>query len=152
MSPRLVPTLREFRPSDRAFVQTLSKSAFAEYTPWSGRRTVAMAERGSSVTFIAELAGVPVGFAIVDFASEGVATLDAIASVESERGTGIGRALLEQVEHEVRRHSLSRLRLVTAEANLAALDLFLKHGFHIEQHKTAFYPRRQNAVVLEKRV
>lgn len=145
-------SLREFRASDAAFVLSLAKEAFGEYTPWSGRRTVQMAERSTSVTFVAEFGGTAVGFAVVDFAGADLATLDAIATLPSHRGTGIGRALLERVEAEVRGRGVSRLRLVTADANLAALDLFLKAGFRIEAHRAFFYPRKQDAVVLEKRV
>lgn len=149
---RSLPTLRDYRASDRGFIEALSKIAFVEYTPWAGRRTAQMAERASSATFVAELAGSPAGFAIVDFATPESPTLDAIATLVAQRGVGIGRALLERVEVEVRRRGARRLRLVTAEANVAALDLFLKRGFRIVEHKHAFYPRRQNAVVLEKAV
>jgi ribosomal protein S18 acetylase RimI-like enzyme len=148
----VAPTLRDYRASDRRFVEALSKVAFAEFTPWAGRRTAQMAERPSAATFVAELEGAPVGFAIVDFAAPALATLDAIATLVAQRGAGVGRALLDGVEAEVRRRGVRFLRLVTAEANLAALDLFLKRGFRIIEHKQAFYPRRQNAVVLEKRV
>lgn len=147
-----VPTLRDYHPGDRAFVQALAKAAFGEYTPWSGRRTLQMAERSTALTIIAEYGDVPVGFAIADFASAELSTLDAIATLPSHRGKGVGRALLERIELEVRRRNRRRLRLVTADANLAALDLFLKSGFRIAEHLAYFYPRKQDAVVLEKRV
>jgi ribosomal protein S18 acetylase RimI-like enzyme len=111
-----------------------------------------MAERSTSFTAIAEHDGEPVGFAIVDFAARELATLDAIATLPSHRGHGIGRALLQRMEAEVRRRGVRRLRLVTADANLAALDLFLKAGFRIAEHLAYFYPRKQDAVVLEKRL
>lgn len=148
----MTPTLRELRNADRGFVQALAKAAFGEYTPWSGRRTLQMAERSTSVTAVAEHDGIPVGFAIVDFGAPELATLDAIATLPSYRGQGVGRALLERAEAEVRRRGVRRLRLVTADANLAALDLFLKAGFRIAEHLAYFYPRKQDAVVLEKRL
>jgi ribosomal protein S18 acetylase RimI-like enzyme len=146
------PTVREFRAGDLDFIRALAKLAFSEYTPWSGRHTTRMAQRPTSRTFVAEVEGALAGFAIVDFAAPDVATLDAIATDAPHRATGVGRALLERVELEIGSRGVRRLRLVTAEANVAALDLFFKRGFHIEQHKRAFYPRRQNAVVLEKRI
>jgi ribosomal protein S18 acetylase RimI-like enzyme len=45
---------------------------------------------------------------------------------------------------------MKELRLVTAEANVAALDAFLRAGFVIAERHERFYPRGQNAVSMKR--
>jgi ribosomal protein S18 acetylase RimI-like enzyme len=58
--------------------------------------------------------------------------------------------LLAGAESAARRRRALELRLVTAEANVAALDLFLRSGFEIVERLERYYPRGQNAVVMRK--
>ena len=91
----------------------------------------------------------PLGFAIVAFRSPAV-SLDAIAVSEERRGSGIGKRLLRAAEGEAKRRGAGQMTLVTAEANLGALDLFLKAGFRIEKRLPRYYRRGQDAVRLRK--
>ncbi len=92
-----------------------------------------------------------VGFAVIS-ARGGRATLDAIAVVPRMRGKGVGAALLEAAETEATRAGAPSLVLVTADSNLAALDLFLRAGYRITRRLERFYARGQNAVKMEKRL
>jgi ribosomal protein S18 acetylase RimI-like enzyme len=70
--------------------------------------------------------------------------------VESQRGRGVGRALLDAAERAAADAGARALELVTAEANLAALELFLKSDYRIVRTLPSFYPRGQTAHVLRK--
>jgi ribosomal protein S18 acetylase RimI-like enzyme len=104
-----------------------------------------------AVTVVAELGARPVGFAVVT-ASEERAHLDAIAVSARTRGRGVGRALLEHAEALAHSAGARTMVLVTADSNLAALDLFLRSGFEISARLPRFYARGQNALRLTKRL
>jgi ribosomal protein S18 acetylase RimI-like enzyme len=123
--------------ADDAFVERLSASAFAEYSRYPGHSTLEMARAGR--TWVAQRAGVPVGFATVRGTGDSHAELCAIAVDESARGLGVGAALLREVIRALARGGTSVLTLHTAEANSSALELFSKHGFRTERHLPAYY-------------
>jgi ribosomal-protein-alanine N-acetyltransferase len=129
--------LRPFATADLEFVRELSKDAFAEFAREPVLTTLAMVRRHRS--FVAERDGVAIGFAVVSLASASTAELVAIAVVERERGRGVGRALLTLAENAARRAGARFLSLHTADANLAALELFHKHGFELERRLLRYY-------------
>jgi len=113
-----------------------------------------------TVAIVAVLGGEPVGFAMTTFHRTGGnsararrhASLDAIAVDEAHRGRGIGKTLLGGVEREAKKRRSIEIRLVTAESNVAALDLFLRFGFEIVERLERYYPKGQNAVVMNKKL
>jgi [ribosomal protein S18]-alanine N-acetyltransferase len=141
--------LRRSRPSDDAFIARLSGSAFSEYTLDARERSAG--SRRAATTLVATFGDRPIGFAVLRIKGA-VAHLDAIAVVEQHRGRGVGRALLESTEREAKRGGSHSVELATAEANLAALELFLKCGYRIARTMPGFYPRGQTAHLLEKRL
>ena len=80
------------------------------------------------------------------------AELCAIAVDEYARGTGIGAALLAKVERVLSLAGFSEITMHTAQANLSALELFLKHGFRIERRLPRFYRGVFDACALRKRI
>lgn len=123
--------LRAARSTDAGKIGAIL-SEFAATTDWmpilhSGAEDIAHAgaliERGW--VSIAEVDGDVVGFA----ASDGQ-DLDALYVVRSARRHGVGTALLQHLQgaHEV-------LTLWTFQANSAAQDFYVKHGFE-EQERT----------------
>jgi ribosomal protein S18 acetylase RimI-like enzyme len=137
MSQAGIIRLRAFATTDLEFVRELSKDAFAEFSREPVLTTLAMVRRHRS--FIAERDGVAIGFAVVSLVSAASAELVAIAVVERERGRGVGRALLTLAENAARRAGARFLSLHTAEANLAALELFHKQGFELERRLLRYY-------------
>jgi len=136
------------RPSDQGFVADLGRSAFAEYSREPVAGVLAMARRGR--TLVASEDGKLVGFAIVEMTGHEKAHLAAISVSEGARGRGVARALLEAAEGVARQAGAPSLGLVTADSNLAALELFLRCGFERVGRATRYYPRGQNAVRMEK--
>jgi ribosomal protein S18 acetylase RimI-like enzyme len=108
------------------------------------------------VAIIAVLDDEPAGFAMTTFGLRGQGarrehadcSLDAIAVEPTQRAMGVGKALLAGVLRRARERGATAVRLVTAEANVAALDLFLRSGFEIIERIAHYYPRGQNAVVM----
>lgn len=137
------------RARDRAFVAALATEALGEYDPAAGRRVQAMTHAPDTFTLIALRASRPVGFAVLG-AGSGPAELLAIAVQPSARGNGAGRLLLTRAEARARLVGARVLRLCTAEANVAATELFLKAGFIREQRFVRYYQNGQNAVSMVK--
>lgn len=137
--------------ADAQFIRELAELVFSEYSRAAGAHTLGLSEHGDAVTLVARLAGRAVGFAIVSFEAP-AATLAAIAVEPRSRGLGIARRLLVRAEEEAARRGAGLLSLATAEANLAAIDLFLKAGYRMSGRLFRYYGRGQNAVGMRKRL
>jgi [ribosomal protein S18]-alanine N-acetyltransferase len=142
--------IRPARPKDVETVARISVDAFGEYAPSAGPHAYELCRAAGARTLMARMKKRIVGFAVISARGRS-ASLDAIAVVARERGKGIGSALLQAAEEEARRAGAPALVLVTADSNLAALDLFLRAGYRITARLERFYARGQNAVKMEKR-
>jgi len=147
--PGLQVSLRRYTPEDAAFAAALSERAFAEYGAQPARYTLSVIERSDTCTWLAIEAGVPVGLVVLELRANQAAIL-VIAVTESARGRGIGGLLMQAAERHAQSRGAKLLTLCTADANLAALDLFLRRGFRIVRRRPGFYSRRQDACELEK--
>jgi ribosomal protein S18 acetylase RimI-like enzyme len=157
--------VRRYQTDDAAFVAALAKEAFSEYTPLAVSHTLDMVQRYTTLVALQPprrpvRAGPPepgaaapalsrVGFVAIGGDGE-VALLHAIAVDDRERGRGVGRRLMRAFESVARARGARRLELVTADCNLAALDLFYRSGFRLLRRRERFYARGQNACVLVK--
>jgi ribosomal protein S18 acetylase RimI-like enzyme len=142
-------SVRRFTPADAAFVSQLSERAFGEYGGRPAHYTASVVQRPNTVTWLAVEADAPVGLVVLELDGARAAIL-ALAVTERARGRGIGGRLMQVAERHAREQHAGELTLWTADANLAALDLFLGRGFRIVRRKAGFYSRRQNACQLEK--
>ncbi|MGC4086433.1 MAG: GNAT family N-acetyltransferase [Polyangiaceae bacterium] len=140
--------IRVLESVDEAFLRELSASAFGEYAPDAARSTLWMAEHHP--TWIALRGEQRVGFAILRPAGRERAELLAIAVVETERGRGVGRALIERVEAAARARGAAGITLHTADANVAAIDLFRKRGFRVARHLRRYYQNVFDACEMRK--
>jgi len=148
--PRTPLRIRRWRTSDEAFISDLGARAFAEYDAHSAATTLRLARLGS--TWLALRAAEPLGFAIVHSPNSHRAELCAIAVAEAARGSGVGAALLAEVERALLREGTRSLHLHTAQANLSAMELFLKRGFRIEARLPRFYRGVFDACAMSKRL
>lgn len=151
-SPTSAVTLRAARASDAAFVRQLGGRAFAEYDPRAARTTGYLMDERGARTLIAERAERALGFVILQPEPGAVLSLNAIAVVENERGRGVGRRLMQGAEDYARAEGFRTIALTTAQANLAALDLFLRAGFEIVDRSFTRYFGRQPACHLSKQL
>lgn len=141
--------VRGVRSTDMDFVRELSQQVFLEFSREPGARTLWMAEHYTCL--IAERSAARVGFAVLRLEPQRLAELAAIAVTETERGRGVGHALLRAAELRARQHGAPGIRLHTADANVAALDLFLKAGYQIRRHLPRHYRNMYDACELVKR-
>jgi ribosomal protein S18 acetylase RimI-like enzyme len=136
------------RRADEESVAELGRAAFSEYAREPGAGVLAMARRGRTVVAIE--GDLLVGFAVVELSGPRQAHLAAISVAEDARGRGVAHALLRAAERIARSEGAPSLGLVTADSNLAALELFLQSGFQRVAKLPRYYQRGQNAVRLEK--
>lgn len=149
----LPPGSLQVRPreaTDDPFIAELSGQAFAEYTSRAGMNTLHMAQR--LLTLVACRDGLPIGFACVEVLSSGVAALQAIAVGEEYRGRGMGRRLLAEAERVAAAHGARKLTLHTAQANVAAFELFAKNGYRVERRLRRYYRNVFDACWMTKRL
>ncbi len=132
---------------DDAFIERLSRQAFADFDPLAGPHTLSLTQGDGVVTRVAVRDGERLGFVVLQFGPS-VGWIQAIAVSPSERGQGVGRTLVAEAIRVARRTGVRRLRLTTAQANVEALELFLKCGFAIERRVPRHYARGQDACVL----
>jgi ribosomal protein S18 acetylase RimI-like enzyme len=142
-------SVREWTSDDEAFVAQLADEAFSEYGGRPARYLLRVTRQASARTWIAVDAGVPVGLVVVEVVM-GAAAVLAVAVARRARARGIGGQLMHMAERHAFASGVRRLTLFTADANLAALDLFLRRGFRIIARKRSFYARGQDACQLEK--
>ena len=138
-------------PGDTPFIHQLSKLAFAEYDPNAARATASMMLEAGAQTLVAEGAGRPLGFVILHAQSSSDLAINAIAVSPRERGKRIGQRLMRAAELYAKSHGFTRITLSTAQANVAALDLFLRSGFSITTRGSRYFGN-QPACRLEKRI
>jgi ribosomal protein S18 acetylase RimI-like enzyme len=136
------------RSADDEFIGRLAARAFAEYDGHPALTAQRLVQRGS--TWLAWRAARPLGFAIVHPLDPQRVELCAIAVEEDARGLDVGRALLASVEQKVASVGAREIRLHTAQANLSALELFLKSGFRVERRMPRFYRGMYDACALTK--
>lgn len=147
----VVPTslkIRVLESADAAFVGALGEVAFGEFSRDAARSTLWMAEHHP--TWIALRGDERVGFAILRIPKRGLAELLAIAVAERERGRGVGRALIERAEYAARVRGASGISLHTADANVAAIDLFTKRGFRVVRRLSRYYRDVYDACEMRK--
>jgi len=142
-------SVRSFTEDDAPFVAELSDRSFAEYGARPSRYTLSVIQRPTTRTWLAVEGNLPLGMIVLELAGTKAAVL-AVAVSERHRGRGVGGVLMQAAERYARAHGVQQLTLFTADSNLAALDLFLRRGFHIVRRKPGFYSRRQDACELTK--
>jgi ribosomal protein S18 acetylase RimI-like enzyme len=159
-------SVRKFRSGDANFLLELSRAAFAEFSHDQGRSTLTLAEHWTClIAEVVERAAVnagavatepaleirrAVGFVVLKLSGMQLAEVLAIAVVEHERGRGYGRALLRASEQLARKAGASGLLLHTADANLAAFELFMKSGFRVKRRLPRYYVNVYDACELQK--
>jgi ribosomal protein S18 acetylase RimI-like enzyme len=142
--------LRLLAAEDAPFVRALSRDAFGEFDPHAARTTAHLLARPGARGWIAERGGEPVGFVITEPEPRNALAITAIAVARAARGSGVGGLLMRAAERHAVVRGSSRITLTTAQANLAALDLFLRCGFSITERRLVRYWRGQPACRLEK--
>jgi GNAT superfamily N-acetyltransferase len=97
--------------------QTDGAAALEDYTPPSG------------IFLVARLDGRPVGCGALRLLSPGVGEIKRMWVAPEARGRGVGRTILEALEHAARECQLHTVRLDTHSVLAEALRLYRKSGY-----------------------
>jgi ribosomal-protein-alanine acetyltransferase len=100
----------------------------------------------SAEVLVAEERGQVLGAAMLFFRRGAkAARLYSIAIAHDARGRGLGAALLQAVEHEVRRRGCVAIKLEVRTDNASAMALYEKHGFRRGACVPGFYENGMDA-------
>lgn len=159
-------SIRPYATADDDFIAALAHEAFDEFTPHAVPHTLGMVRRCTTLVVlqaaaargapagsgdaVAAVRRVRVGFVAIANEGQGTVVLNAIAVVRGERGRGIGHRLMLEYERLARKWGAHRLELCTADCNLAAIDLFQRHGLRLVRRRERFYERGQDACIMVK--
>jgi ribosomal protein S18 acetylase RimI-like enzyme len=140
--------------ADIDFVERLSEIAFRKYGSYQ-RVITQWFQSEMTETIIGHMGGRPVGFAMIGMIKDETSAQDiceilAIAVTPTKQHKGIGHLLLRAVEKKASEWPVERIFLHTAKDNIAARDLFTKHGYVSSGMKTNFYPEGQDALLMSK--
>ena len=144
--------VRRYVAADVGFLRALADEAFSEYDGGGGRaasKVVAMVSAAKTYTLVGESSNRPVGFVALG-ANGASAHIAAIAVVRSARGRGIGARLLRAAERLAQELGAAAMGLETGEANLAALDMFIRAGYRIEGRIPRYYRSGYDALTLRR--
>jgi ribosomal protein S18 acetylase RimI-like enzyme len=142
-------SVRRKAAEDEPFIERLSLQAFGDFHKNAGPHTLKLTHHPESVTRLAVRGAQRLGFVVLELMRD-AAWIQAIAVVASERGRGVGARLMAEAVRLARESGAARVRLTTAQANVEALELFLKCGFGIERRVPRYYARGQDACILAR--
>ena len=140
-------SVRRYGTGDDAFIERLSTLAFGDFDGEAAAHTRSLVRKPSAQTRVAVRGSERLGFVVVELGA-GTSWVQAIAVASRERGRGLGALLMAEAERVAREAGARTLSLTTAQANVEALELFMKRGFRIERRLPRFYGRGQDACVL----
>ncbi|WP_413616629.1 GNAT family N-acetyltransferase [Halomonas cupida] len=89
--------------------------------------------------FVAEMKGIPVGYAAVSQGWNRFAVVEDIAVDASHRGSGIARRLMDAAVEWARGAALAGVRLETQSNNIAACRFYDQYGFILGGHDRFLY-------------
>jgi len=155
---RVACAFRAANPGDRAFIERVSRSSFADYARDPAKSIGWMAGERTALVELAVDANAELGFFILrlirlertfgPWSSPAVARLDAVAVAPEARRRGIGRALLQQAEQTAIDEGAVVMSLATANHNHAARRLFTEMGYQELAPLGVYYRGGQHAIAM----
>ncbi|MDI6727466.1 MAG: ribosomal protein S18-alanine N-acetyltransferase [Thermodesulfovibrionales bacterium] len=138
--------IREMYPDDIPEIVSIEKLSFS--TPWSETSFRSEIYSRYSVTRVAELNGVIVGYICVKHVADECHLLD-LAVHPDYRRRGIARALLDNVIQELRIEGCRFFYLEVRSSNYAARKLYEKFGFNMVGIRKGYYVNpAEDAVIM----
>jgi ribosomal-protein-alanine N-acetyltransferase len=134
------PAAYRIRPMDRRdlpAVLAIEEQSFA--TPWTSRTFVNLMRRPNAALFAAvDVRNAVVGYAVIWFAG-GEGELGDLAVRHSDRGRGIGSALVDTVLVEARERGAHEIFLEVRASNTGARTLYERSGFQDVGNRPGYY-------------
>jgi ribosomal-protein-alanine N-acetyltransferase len=138
--------IREMYPDDIPEIVSIERLSFS--TPWSETSFRSEIYSRYSVTRVAELNGVIVGYICVKHVADECHLLDLAVHLDYRR-RGIARALLDNVIQELRMDGCRFFYLEVRSSNYAARKLYEKFGFNMVGVRKGYYVNpAEDAVIM----
>jgi len=116
--------------------------------PWSEPLLFGEVDSPNSAFWVAEVAGVPVGFVIVHMVADEAEILEIVVA-EQMRGSGIGRRLMDQACETARERGCVVVFLEVRPSNAAARALYERSGFERTGLRKRYYrDNGEDAIVM----
>jgi [ribosomal protein S18]-alanine N-acetyltransferase len=142
--------LREFRQTDFETLYRIDHACFPPGVSYSRGELAAFIRHPSAATWIAEENNEIIGFLIADREEKGAAHIVTIDVVEGRRRSGVGKALMDEVEAWAKRGGLRLIHLETAESNDGAQAFYQARGYRKLQTIEDYYADGEAAWVMVK--
>jgi ribosomal-protein-alanine N-acetyltransferase len=133
---------RLYRPEDFAQLYAIERICFQAPFRFSRQYMRELVESANSATWIAEEDGEMAGFAVVKWIQEAdqiVAYVETLEVTPTQRKRGIAGELLRRVETSARAACAHVLWLHVAEANAAAIHLYVAHDYLPQGKEEDYY-------------
>jgi [ribosomal protein S18]-alanine N-acetyltransferase len=142
-------TLRTYTQEDFETLFEIDQACYDPEVAYSRRELRNYLRFPSADCVVAEIAGRIVGFCITASRGTGgyIVTIDVLAA---HRRSGVGAALLAEVEQRMARAGVVEIRLETATDNHSAIAFWNKHGYRTLGVWKNYYPGGRDAYAMSK--
>jgi ribosomal-protein-alanine N-acetyltransferase len=144
---------RPYTPADFEAIYALEELCFKPPFRFSRHMMHALVTSRNAAIWTAESAAVLTGFGIVTWVRHRGAITAYVETLEvapSERGGGVGRALLERLEAAAEEAGASGIGLHVDALNAAAIGLYEAAGYACLGRRENFYPEHRAALLYAK--
>jgi ribosomal protein S18 acetylase RimI-like enzyme len=134
-------TLREYKPGDFGTLYEIDQACYPADIAYSKRDLRAYLRFSGAECVVAEASDALAGFCI-SANQNGRGYIVTIDVLEQFRRTGMGSALLREVERRLAANGVREVRLETATDNDSAVAFWQKHGYRSLGIRKDYYPGR----------
>lgn len=141
---------RDYTPEDFAQLYAIEEVCFEHPFRFGRAYMRQLVGSAEAASWIAEVDGRMVGFAIVEWgreAGKGIAYLQTIEVMPEARGGGVGAELLRLSEGSAEAAGARRIWLHVDAENASAIRLYQRHGYVFEGRLENYYPRGRAALI-----
>ena len=142
--------LRPFQPSDLDTLYEIDQECFPAGISYSRDELSDFIGRRGARTWVAVAEKRIVGFVVVGHEPRGVGHIVTIDVVDTTRGKGVGKALMQMVDEWAQRQVLRLIYLETAEDNCLAQRFYGGLGYVKVKEIPSYYPNGATAWVMVK--
>lgn len=140
--------IRKWKYKDILRISELEKECFPQ-EPWSFRMLASSFESENFCGTLVEEGGEIIGYGGIAFAVD-TADIANVAVTEEYRRGGVGSAVLESLVEEAKMRGIKKVFLEVRVSNVAAMSLYLRHGFAGVYARTRYYPDGEDCLVMAR--
>jgi [ribosomal protein S18]-alanine N-acetyltransferase len=144
-------TLRDYKSEDFDTLYEIDRACYPPDIAYSKRELRVYLRISGAECVVAETSNAIAGFCITAYqnARGYIVTIDVL---EQFRRTGIGSALLREVERRLAASGVREVRLETATDNETAIAFWRKHGYRSRGIQKDYYPGGRDAFAMSKAI